>query len=445
MNRQASAISGNVVLRALPPQFWNSWDVQQAALGGSPGEVIALARQAHGLSQGELGALAGFSQSAISRLEAGGNLGFDIRVLRSLARLLGIPPRLLGLADESSVPQFGAQALFPGADRLAELAGLSRPAFPIDNKSVVNVYMAAAFGGPSTKPGWAEAEDRPIDPDIMHRLMVVRRLVNEADAELGPAFVTPAVAALYRLVDHLHRGAAGGMRRRMLDIAASYAEFHGWLCQQLGDLHGAVAWTRRALQQAEAADHPELVAYVRVRLAQFAEAGQDGEQVVGMARAARREPGLSPQVQAIALHQEARGHALAGNVGACMQKLDEARTVALPETAQWGDEYRVGCFYDQTHLLTQQSACLLDLGRARDAIASYGDRHGSELLCRWQRAVHTAKLARAYALCGEVDRAAALGSKAAELGDGIGSALVQQELSKLDAWCPDLAISDGDD
>jgi hypothetical protein len=277
----------------------------------------------------------------------------------------------------------------------------------------------------------------------MHRLMVVRRLVNEADAELGPTFVAPAAAALYRLVDHLHRGATGGMRRRMLDIAASYAEFQGWMCQQLGDQHGALAWTRRALRQAEAADHPELVAYVRIRLAQFAEADRDGEQVVGMVRAAGREPGLSPQVQAIVLQQQARGHALAGETDACLRKLDEARTVSLPETAQWGDEYRVGCFFDQAHRLTQQSACLLDLGWARDAITSYGNSHSSELLCRWQRALHTAKLARAYALCGEVDQATAIGAKAAELGDGIGSALVKQELSKLDAWCPELAIPDG--
>src|SRR5438309_1760832 len=89
-------------LSPLPADFWRSWEVTRATAGNAPGTVIALARQAHGLSQAELGTLAGFSQSAISRLETGGNLGYDIRVLRSLGRLLGVPPRLLGLAEDGA-------------------------------------------------------------------------------------------------------------------------------------------------------------------------------------------------------------------------------------------------------------------------------------------------------------------------------------------------------
>lgn len=45
--------------------------------------------------------MAGFSQSAISRLESGGNLAYDTRVLRIAQRLLGIPPHLLGLSDDT--------------------------------------------------------------------------------------------------------------------------------------------------------------------------------------------------------------------------------------------------------------------------------------------------------------------------------------------------------
>jgi hypothetical protein len=48
--------------------------------------------------------------------------------------------------------------------------------------------------------------------------------------------------------------------------------------------------------------------------------------------------------------------------------------------------------------------------------------------------VHTARLARAYALVGEVEHAAAVGSQALGLGAGTASALVVTELRKLDAW-----------
>jgi hypothetical protein len=48
--------------------------------------------------------------------------------------------------------------------------------------------------------------------------------------------------------------------------------------------------------------------------------------------------------------------------------------------------------------------------------------------------VHVARLARAYALVGEVDRAAAVGTQALEMGAGTASTLVVQELRKLDVW-----------
>ena len=422
-------------LRPLPGVFWCSWEVERAAAAGPPGAVIALARQAHGLSQGELGAMAGFSQSAISRLEKGGNLGYDMRVLRSLGRLLGIPLRLLGLADEPGLPRSGVGRGLPGAERLGELAGRDGPMVPVGRRSLLDAYAAAVLGGPAAAAWSADGRALPLDPDAVHRLMVVRRLVNEADPCIGPGNLAPAIGGLYRLIERMYQGARGGMRRRMLDICAYYAEFYGWLCQELGDLRGAVVWTERALHQAKAAEHPELAAYTYVRLAQLAESELDGERMIAMARAARREAAVSVPVRALALQQEARGHALGGDVNACLRKLDEARALPLPETAQWADEYRVGCYFDEPHRVLQEAAILLETGRAREAIASYEqNRSGHDHLCRWQQSLHAAKLARAYALCGEMERAATVAAEAVELGDGTGSVLVRDELHKLDAW-----------
>src|SRR5215813_2953889 len=100
-------------LRPLPPGVWESWEIREAVTRGHPGAVIAAARKAHGLNQAQLGQVAGFSQSAISRLEAGGNLAYDLRMLRIFQRLLGIPPSLLGLAQDT-FPVSG-----PDASRLA--------------------------------------------------------------------------------------------------------------------------------------------------------------------------------------------------------------------------------------------------------------------------------------------------------------------------------------
>src|SRR2546430_1465195 len=96
-------------LRPLPPGIWESWEFREATTRGHPGAVIAAARKAHGINQAQLGQVAGFSQSAISRLEAGGNIAYDLRMLRIFQRLLGIPPHLLGLAHDT-VPLAGPDA-----------------------------------------------------------------------------------------------------------------------------------------------------------------------------------------------------------------------------------------------------------------------------------------------------------------------------------------------
>ena len=424
-------------LSPLPAQFWRSWDVTRAVAGNAPGTVIALTRQAHGLSQAELGTLAGFSQSAISRLETGGNLGYDIRVLRSLGRLLGVPPRLLGLADDSP-PAALESVRLPIVARLEELATESASALPgtaVDRRTLLDACVAAVVGAP-TQEAWRLVDDgRVADPQTVHRLLVVRRLVNDADSWIGADGLAPAVAELYRLIDLMRRAASGGMRQWLLDVTALYAEFYGWLRQEVGDLRGAGEWTERSLQQAQAADDRELVAYAYVRKAQLAEADRDDDRVIGLSRAALREPGICAQVRALALQQEARGHAIAGNAAACLSKLDEARDLDLPDSAPWSDRYRVGYYFDANHLKIQHASCLLELGRVRDAIAFYEDHADSrEHLCRWEQAVHVARLARAYALVGEPDRAAAIGTQALEMGTGTSSTLVVEELRKLDVW-----------
>jgi transcriptional regulator with XRE-family HTH domain len=212
-------------LRRLPAATWESREIGEAVAHDCPGAVIAAARRAHGLRQDQLGELAGFSQSAISRLEAGSNIAYDLRALRILQRLLGIPAHLLG-------------------------------------------------------------------------------------------------------------------------VAAMYAEFHGWLHEEIGDARGAHSWTARALAQGEAAEDHDVIAYSYVRMSRLA---QDDHQVIGLARAAQRERNASPAVRAMALRQEACGLAHAGD-SACMDRLDLADRELARHRAEAAvtDEYRIGyCLNDQ--------------------------------------------------------------------------------------------------
>jgi transcriptional regulator with XRE-family HTH domain len=126
---QPAVVLPEAPLPPLPRSLWESREVREAVDNDSPGAVVAVARRAHGLRQDELGALAGFSQSAISRLESGNNIAYDLRVLRPLQRLLGIPAHLLGLADPSlpmSAGDLDRLGSWEGARDVAELVRATR-------------------------------------------------------------------------------------------------------------------------------------------------------------------------------------------------------------------------------------------------------------------------------------------------------------------------------
>lgn len=424
-------------LPPLPPSLWESQEVREAVRGQSPGAVVAAARRAHGLRQDELGALAGFSQSAISRLEAGSNIAYDVRVLRPLQRLLGIPPHLLGLADDASPADArrirerapGFAEAFGGALGSAVggvVDGSFGGAVGVDVNALMAVTGAAVFGG---VPGG------PLTSDGLHRLLVLRRVLNEVHNWRGSAPLMPVVRAVYDFVDALRRSARGEQRRRLLGIAAVYAEFFGWLHAETDDPRGARRWTVRALEQGQAADNRDVVSYAYVRMSRLAEADGDVDRVLGLARAASREPGLDPLVRAIALSQEARGLALAGD-RSCMERLDRAAAEHARAEAPTGDEYRIGYCYTADHIEVERAACWLELGEPGRAIRVYeeGRQRLWRRMCLWEQGVHSAKLAHAHAMAGEAEQAVSLAYEALDAARATRSAQVLQELSRLGPW-----------
>ncbi|HEX4221633.1 MAG TPA: helix-turn-helix domain-containing protein [Pseudonocardiaceae bacterium] len=408
-------------LPPLPPSFWNSWQVREAA-ATSPGAVIAIARRAHGLHQGDLGGRAGFSQSTISRLEAGGNLGYDLRVLRALQRLLGVPPFLLGLAD---------RAIYEPVAVVEPVSGPLAPA-TLTIHDICPAATAFAVG----EVGEAQLTGVPIGPAIVAHLLVARRLINDAGSWCLTDAVLHATRQLYEIAEGLRRAAPrGNLRRRLLFVCAAYSELRGWLHERSGDLHKAGHWTARALQQAQAADNRDLVAYTYSRMSALAEAEGDVDRVIGLAAAAQREPGISPRVRAFALHQLARGFARRGEEAACLGAMDEAFGLVEREEPERSEEYVVGYWVNKYHVESERAGRLLDLGRTREGLAAYERvRPHWSAICPWLQAIHLAKIAVAQADLGDFDVAAATGFDALMLADGAGSPASVGELRRLQRW-----------
>ncbi|MDX8047839.1 helix-turn-helix transcriptional regulator [Lentzea sp. BCCO 10_0798] len=409
------AVNGVVVpdgpLPMLPPSTWESQAVRDAVAAESPGAVIAIARKAHGLRQDELGTLAGFSQSAISRLESGSNIAYDLRVLRTLQRLLGVPAHLLGLTDRTVPVRSG--------DLVVGMEG----------KALMTLCASAVFNADN-------------DDDAVSQLLVLRRIVNDAHNWRATGALMPAVRSMYDVIDALRRNARGEVRRRLLGTGAMYAEFYGWLHEEVGDMRNATAWTSRALEQGQAADDRDVVAYCYVRLSQLAEADGDDDRVIGLARAAQRETGVSPVVRAMALRQEARGLARAGQ-DACLARFDLAQALVLEVRPPQSDEYSIGYCFTDLHVQLQRAASLVDLADHRRAIDVYTQlmpRWGSA--CQWEQGVHTATLAYAHAAGGDVERAVELGFVALDLARVTGSQLIVNELARLGPWAATPAIAE---
>lgn len=139
------------------------------------GEVIRRARVLQRRSQGDVAAALGYHQSKMSRLESGRGAE-DVRVLRTVARELGIPPEQFGLAATPDVP-----ATDPGAEdmhrRTFLAAGAAAFVPPADSVTVRAELVRALL--PGRPPAVANA---PLDPAVLRdRLGVARRLFHTCD------------------------------------------------------------------------------------------------------------------------------------------------------------------------------------------------------------------------------------------------------------------------
>lgn len=427
-------------LPPLPAALWRSFEVKQALQHNSPGAVVAIARRAHGMRQDELGTMAGFSQSAISRLEAGSNLAYDTRILRTLQRLLGIPAHLLGLADDSVVLRPSDTRRLLGDTPAVEVdAADGDVATSLDGVTLQALCAAMAFG--KSMPSGQLPLRGPVSADVIGHLRVARRIINDADNWRASAALKPVARQLYELTDQLRRMATGALRQQLLGLQALYAEFYGWLHEETGNLRSAGRWTTRALQQGQAADDRDIVAYCYIRLAQLTD--DDPDQMIGLARAALREPGISPRVRALALQQEALGHAEAGNEGFWRTRIDGAVQLLDEAPPPDGEEYQVCGWYDIEHLRCQQAASLLQLGRIGETIVHYDlVRPHWAHICSSQQGMHTAKLAFAHALHGDYDRASVVGHEALSLSRRTHCAVITRELRKLSRWAQVPALTE---
>jgi transcriptional regulator with XRE-family HTH domain len=245
-----------------------------------------------------------------------------------------------------------------------------------------------------------------------------------------PGLLLPVLIAQTHTLRELSTQSDAGTRRQLLALGSRYAEYVGWLMQETGNERAALWWTQRAVDLAAAGGDQALASYALVRRALVTLYRDDAKQTIALARRAQNRT-LPPRIRGLAAQREAQGHALAGDLNACLRALERARTLLVCQEDDSGEPV-IGTMHlpDPVGMVT--GWCLVDLGRPREA----SEELDRQLALVSQDAVRTqvrygVRRALAHASAGEIDHACAL---TAPLLDGVAavrSATVTTDLQRL--------------
>lgn len=240
--------------------------VAQAVSNGDYGTVLRTARVAAGLNLGAAAALAGCSPSTLSRMETKRNRHWDVRELRRLAEVFGIPAHLFGLSR--STADTDADSLSEGVD---EDGG-----DPMRRRDLIATTAAAAAGAlvlplDQTIPkGMADTiedvlfgQGRVSVPPIPGSQLAAQ--LAAARADFGATRYTQLARRLPRLLAQ----AIAGYETAAVDEAplasGRLAQAYNVATRLLIKLHDGMAWATadRAVQAARSGNDPMVMAEAR--------------------------------------------------------------------------------------------------------------------------------------------------------------------------------------
>ncbi|MBK0870417.1 helix-turn-helix domain-containing protein [Saccharopolyspora sp. HNM0986] len=321
-------------------EFWAEDRLRQALAGKDMGAVVRAYRvhPAHGrkpLPQADVAKWLSITQSQLSRIESGRNRVRELDQLRHYARQLRIPPELLwfdaGDSADEPVPPKHAAVVLPGG-----------PSVPAANVR--------------TEPALAES-----------LLMTLKQYIT-TDNLVGPRSVLPVAAKQASFANGLLAQSQGQSHRSLLYVAARFAEFTGWLDQDAGKLQEAMAWSNTALDLAHEAEDAHLASYIHMRKSNIASDAHKPALTIDFAQAAlRSSETLSPRLKAVALRQEAHGHAMAGDYEGCSRAIDRAFRYAADEP---DDESDIARYCTPSYVEMEAAHCWVELGKPVKALAT---------------------------------------------------------------------------
>ena len=215
------------------------------------------------------------------------------------------------------------------------------------------------FGGPTgdvlspddrERVQLAVARPARVDAAVVDALGRVLAVQRRAEDSVGSALMIAPVHGQLETIEHLTRDARGPVRTPLVNVAAQWAQFAGWLYANTGKLAKGETLMRRAIEWAVEAGDPDLISETTSCLGNVAWMGGHVGATIGLSQAAIRN-GRFPGQVAISSVQEARGHAAAGELDDMERLLDQADEFAEREESRLDEAppwlyYHVPGFYD---------------------------------------------------------------------------------------------------
>lgn len=212
--------------------------------------------------------------------------------------------------------------------------------------------------------------DQTAVADLAMLLGAQRRL---EDTIGSGAVLRPAVAQLDTMTE-LVGEAHDGMRPRLLDLGAQWAQFTGWLHAATGDPARANEAFSKALEWATEAEDRDMIATALGFKGYLAEGAGHIGSMIGLSQAAQRDPQVFAAQRAYSAGQEARGRAMTGDEQAAITKISQAVEVSAEQDPEavppWSYYYTPNFFVIQTGIV------YYELG----AFSEHRNRQAGELL-----------------------------------------------------------------
>jgi transcriptional regulator with XRE-family HTH domain len=295
-SRLGTTPAPNLTDPLLPLQRWESAEMREALAGREVSTVYRLLRRT-GVSQRQIAAMTGQSQSEVSEILKGRQvMAYD--VLARIADGLGVPRGYLGLAYDEAT-----------AIRVASAKETSDAEEDVKRRKLLAHAAAVAVGahvlGDADSGSWVSNPVlTPVPGRIgmtdVRQVEAATRALRSLDHQYGGGFCRDAVVAqLSRGQQMLQSSASDHVRKRLHAALADLHNLAGWTSFETGYFDSARNHFGRALELARAADSAELVANILYRMGRVylhRGAHDHAEKMFQLSRIAAQEAGLTDDV-----------------------------------------------------------------------------------------------------------------------------------------------------